>query len=452
MKATYLLVAFLALASFASAYDPSPLQDFCVALPDGIKDAVFVNGKFCKDPKVVVAEDFFKHVDPGNVVNKLGSKVTPVTVNELAGLNTLGISLARIDFGPKGLNPPHTHPRATEILIVIEGTLLVGFVTSNQNNTNRLFTKVLNKGDVFVFPIGLIHFQSNIGYGNAFAIAGLSSQNPGVITIANAVFGSTPPISPEILAKAFQVDNNTRCAVDEQFVPKVGMIFKRLEEAGKFYKYYSKLASFSTKIRNTTRDGDKIKNQLIVCSREGRWKSKISPTLKTNPSAGINCPARIYVHILKDVGLWTISKVVLNHSHPCCPDRAEMLKQHRELSMFVCRTIETNEEAKIRPSKTYQSFIAVAGSHWELSFIEKDVRNYITREVRNVSEQDDAKEFRKYLLRMKENNQNLFFELNLEGDHSIKHAFWADTRSRAACEYFGDVVSFNTTYNTNRNI
>ncbi|RYQ85200.1 hypothetical protein Ahy_B10g104700 [Arachis hypogaea] len=69
-----------------------------------------------------------------------------------------------------------------------------------------------------------------------------------------------------------------------------------------------------------------------------------------------------------------------------------MLKQHRELSMFVRRTIETNEEAKIRPSKTYQSFVATAGSHRKLSFIKKDVRNYITRKVRNVSEQDDAKE------------------------------------------------------------
>ncbi|MED6220972.1 hypothetical protein PIB30_049914 [Stylosanthes scabra] len=217
MKATYFVVAFLALASLASAFDPSPLQDFCVALNDGFKDGVFVNGKFCKDPKLVVAEDFFKHVDPGNVANKLGSKVTPVSVNELPGLNTLGISLARIDFGAKGLNPPHTHPRGTEILIVIEGTLLVGFVTSNQNNTNQLFTKVLNKGDVFVFPIGLIHFQFNIGYGNAVAIAGLSSQNPGVITIANAVFGSTPPISPEILAKAFQVDNNVINYLQKQF-------------------------------------------------------------------------------------------------------------------------------------------------------------------------------------------------------------------------------------------
>jgi len=178
---------------------------------------VFVNGKFCKDPKLANAEDFFlRGLGPGDTNNPLGSKVTPVTVNEILGLNTLGISLARIDFAPKGLNPPHTHPRGTEILVVLEGTLYVGFVASNQND-NRLFTKVLNKGDVFVFPFGLIHFQQNVGYGNAVAIAALSSQNPGVITIANAVFGSKPPISDEILAKAFQVDKNVIDYLQKQF-------------------------------------------------------------------------------------------------------------------------------------------------------------------------------------------------------------------------------------------
>ncbi|RYR68966.1 hypothetical protein Ahy_A03g015480 isoform B [Arachis hypogaea] len=95
-----------------------------------------------------------------------------------------------------------------------------------------------------------------------------------------------------------------------------------------------------------------------------------------------------------------------------------MLKQHRELSMFVRRTIENNEEAKIRPSKTYQSFVAIAGSHRKLNFIEKDIKNYITMEVRNVFEQEDAKEFGKQ-------------EAGLH-------------------EYFRDVVSFDTTYNTNR--
>ncbi|XP_057747233.1 protein FAR1-RELATED SEQUENCE 4-like [Arachis stenosperma] len=144
---------------------------------------------------------------------------------------------------------------------------------------------------------------------------------------------------------------------------------------------------------------------------------------------------------MKDVSLWIIPKVVLNHSHPRCPN---------QVSIFVHRTIEIHEEARIRPSKTYQSFVAAAGSHRELGFIEKDVRNYITREVRNISEEDDAKEFGKYLVRMKEKNQNFFFELNLKGDHCIKHAFWADARNRAAFDYFGDVVSFDTTYNTNR--
>ncbi|KAJ0079287.1 hypothetical protein Patl1_23047 [Pistacia atlantica] len=107
-------------------------------------------------------------------------------------------------YAPYGQNAPHTHPRATEILVVLEGTLLVGFVTSNPNNT--LISKFLNKGDVFVFPIGLIHFQFNVGKTNAVAMAGLSSQNPGVITIADAVFGSKPAINPDFLAKAFQLD------------------------------------------------------------------------------------------------------------------------------------------------------------------------------------------------------------------------------------------------------
>nr|XP_048324710.1 germin-like protein subfamily 1 member 16 [Ziziphus jujuba var. spinosa] len=209
----------LALAcSFAAASDPDPVQDFCVALND--TKTVFVNGKFCKDPKLADAGDFFfSGLDkPGNTSNPVGSKVTPVTVDQIPGLNTLGISLARIDFAPYGLNPAHTHPRATEILVVVEGTLEVGFVTSNQQDgSNKLFTKILNKGDVFVFPVGLIHFQFNRGHYNALAFAGLSSQNPGVITIANAVFGSDPHINPDVLTKAFQVDKNIIDYLQKQF-------------------------------------------------------------------------------------------------------------------------------------------------------------------------------------------------------------------------------------------
>ena len=176
-----------------------------------------MNGKFCKDSATVTANNFFfsgLNIFGNTATNKLGSSVNLVNVDKLPGLKTLGISLAHLDFVPYGLNPLHTHPRSTEILVIIEGTFLVGFVTSNPN---KLFTKFLNKGDVFVFPIGLIHFQFNIGQTNAIAFAGLSSQNPGLITIANAVFGSNPPITVDILAKAFQLDKNVVDYLQKQF-------------------------------------------------------------------------------------------------------------------------------------------------------------------------------------------------------------------------------------------
>ncbi|GJS40292.1 putative germin-like protein 2-1 [Tanacetum coccineum] len=204
MASRFLLVGLL-LATFtlvALASDPGPLQDFCVA-DNSSKDGESRRFSFQR-----VRQD-------GRYNNAVRSVVTAVNVNQLPGLNTFGISMVRIDYAPGGQNAPHTHPRATEILVVIEGSLLVGFVTSNTDN--KLFTQRLEKGDVFVFPEGLIHFQQNVGHGFAVAIAGLSSQNPGAITIANAVFGSDPDISDDILAKAFQVDKKVIDEIQSKF-------------------------------------------------------------------------------------------------------------------------------------------------------------------------------------------------------------------------------------------
>ncbi|KAF3450249.1 hypothetical protein FNV43_RR06329 [Rhamnella rubrinervis] len=174
--ASPVLIVFGLLAlsfSVALASDHSPLQDFCVS---DSKTEVLVNGVACKDPKLVQADDFF--FDglrvAGNTSNAVGSKVTPAAVLQIPGLNTLGISVARVDYAPWGINPPIIIP----------------------------------KGDAFVFPVGLVHYQRNLGSTNAIAFAALSSQNPGVATIANAVFGSTPDIASDVLVKAFQLDGN----------------------------------------------------------------------------------------------------------------------------------------------------------------------------------------------------------------------------------------------------
>ncbi|KAM6577221.1 hypothetical protein CsatB_029058 [Cannabis sativa] len=232
IKFPLITLAIFSLAiSLVSAYDPSPLQDFCVAinnLKDDSKDIiedkskgpfdVYTNGKFCKSPKLTNPNDFFSSGlnSPGDTNNPLGSSVTTLNVDNFGGLNTLGLSLVRIDYAPNGVNPPHSHPRASEILALTVGTLYVGFVSSAQDG-NRLYAKVLNAGDLFVFPIGLVHFEFNIGKTPVVAFTVLNSQNPGLATTANTVFGSNPPINPDILAKAFKLDKKIVENLQKQF-------------------------------------------------------------------------------------------------------------------------------------------------------------------------------------------------------------------------------------------
>lgn len=51
---------------------------------------------------------------------------------------------------------------------------------------------------------------------------------------------------------------------------------------------------------------------------------------------------------------------------------------------------------------------------------------------------------------MQYKNSGFFSLMDMDDDLRLKNVFWADARSRAAYQYFGDVVTFDTTYLTNR--
>jgi quercetin dioxygenase-like cupin family protein len=196
-----------AVAQRASAADEDPLQDFCVADNSG---AVTVNGRTCKAANTVTAQDFvstrLRQAAAAPAVHTTAgprAAVNLASVDTFPGLNTLGLSIARIDFPPNGgLNPPHVHPRATEVLFLVQGTLTVGFVSTN----NTLFQSTLHAGDLFVFPRGLPHFQINLDNKNsALAIGALNSQNAGTSQLALALFAANPPLPGIVLQNALGI-------------------------------------------------------------------------------------------------------------------------------------------------------------------------------------------------------------------------------------------------------
>nr|CAD1818489.1 unnamed protein product [Ananas comosus var. bracteatus] len=151
--------------------DPDPLQDFCVANLQATD--ITVDGFPCKPTSSVVSDDFFFSglSAPGNTNNMFGSNITQANVANFPGLNTLGLSMNRVDLVPGGVNPLHSHPRATELGFILQG-------------------------------------EFNVGTGNAMLITAFDSQLPGVVLAPFTLFGSTPAIPNDVLTKTFQVDQS----------------------------------------------------------------------------------------------------------------------------------------------------------------------------------------------------------------------------------------------------
>lgn len=187
------------------ASDPDPIFDFC--LPSGTPS--------CKNSSQANVEDFvFYGIKFPGKFNRSGFSSTPVNANVFPGLNTLGISMVRADFDVGGVNVPHFHPRATEVAVVLEGKIYSGFVDTN----SQIFAKVIEKGEVMVFPRGLVHFQMNVGETPATILGSFDSQNPGLMKIPAAVFGSG--IKEELLEKAFGLSPEELAKLKKRHAPR----------------------------------------------------------------------------------------------------------------------------------------------------------------------------------------------------------------------------------------
>ena len=56
----------------------------------------------------------------------------------------------------------------------------------------------------------------------------------------------------------------------------------------------------------------------------------------------------------------------------------------------------------------------------------------------------------RYFMRMRGDNADFFYAMDLNEKGRLRNVFWADARSRAACKEFGDVMTFYTTYLVNK--
>ncbi|XP_061339061.1 auxin-binding protein ABP19a-like [Gastrolobium bilobum] len=187
------LLAFLLPTSLNAS-----ILDFCVA---DLKGAENPSGYPCKSPASLTVDDFvFSNLIAGNTSNFFKGALTPAFVDEFPGVNGLGFSVARLDIEEGGVIPMHSHSGASELIIIEQGHVTAGFISSD----NSVFVKTLTKGDIMIFPQGLLHFQINAGRGRATAILTFSSPNPGSQILDLALFGNN--LDSALVAKTTFLD------------------------------------------------------------------------------------------------------------------------------------------------------------------------------------------------------------------------------------------------------
>ncbi|CAO2842008.1 unnamed protein product [Amaranthus hypochondriacus] len=206
MKFLLVILLFTLLVPFSIA--EFNVVDYCVS---NLKLSKTPAGYPCVNPDKLTSEDF---VFTGfrNSGNFTLFKFAGIVANDesFPALNGLGLAMGRLDLAVGGVVPIHTH-RVSEIITVIEGTIIAGFIGTD----NIAYYKILNKYDVMIFPHTLLHFQVNIGDCPALAFVSLNSANPGTQFVSSALGENDLPT--EIISKI--------TLLDEQQVRKLKLIF-----------------------------------------------------------------------------------------------------------------------------------------------------------------------------------------------------------------------------------
>lgn len=232
--------------------------------------------------------------------------------------------------------------------------------------------------------------------------------------------------------------------------PQVGMEFDTEDAAKMFYDSYARRVGFSTHVGQFSRskpDGP-IVTWEFACSREVFKRKNVE-----------SCNAMLRLE-KKDANGWVVTKFIEDHNHSMTtPGKVHYLRPRRHFAGATKNVADTLDSAS-------DIYVSIDGNHvsHEPSCGVKSVSPVeFPRQARNIGPVNyirpsswkrtlgrDAQNLLNYFKKMQAENPGFFYAIQLDDDNRMTNVFWADARSRAAYNYFGDAVIFDTIYRPNQ--
>ncbi|XP_058181190.1 protein FAR1-RELATED SEQUENCE 5-like [Rhododendron vialii] len=275
-----------------------------------------------------------------------------------------------------------------------------------------------------------------------------------ILSLDDISLVSPSPSSPSPSLPCVESGNSSQRLLTPQvkaeLIPKIGQQFDNLDKVFKFYNNYTKEAGFSLRIYSSKMNKNKeIIRKEYVCFKEGvRKNSKANKRRQGLTREG--CRAKLSV-MKNQLGEWFVVKqfVEVHNYELTTPKKVHLLKSHRRVSDAQKSLLQQLSATNVPPCQQMSFFEVQVGGLENVGFTRRDLHNY-ERDKKAFVGGHDANMLYEHFERKKEKNPDFTFTFERDDQDRMTHCFWADATSRKSYQYFGDVVVFDTTYNTNK--
>lgn len=224
--------------------------------------------------------------------------------------------------------------------------------------------------------------------------------------------------------------------------PRDDMEFESHEAAYSFYKEYARSMGFGTAKLSSRRSraSKEFIDAKFSCIRYGN-KQQSDDAINPRPSPKIGCKASMHVKRGKN-GKWFVYSFVKDHNHELLPEQAHFFRSHRDADPLKSDQLRKRKNLALvsKSCNAYQSFDS----------LENCLRNPHDKGRRLVLEAGDAQMLLEHLMQMQEENPKFFYAVDLNEEHRLRNIFWVNSKGVEDYTKFGDVVSIDTSYFTNK--
>ncbi|XP_074305705.1 protein FAR1-RELATED SEQUENCE 5-like [Silene latifolia] len=138
------------------------------------------------------------------------------------------------------------------------------------------------------------------------------------------------------------------------------------------------------------------------------------------------------------------------HNHRLCSLRNQQFqKKHRHLHLYHKKTIIDHSRVNQGPTRAFRNVKEYVDGYENVGAQLVDFKNF-GRDIKCFIGDRDAQLFVNYFENKRDTTEGFYFAYEVDSGKCLVHVFWCDAESRRNYALFGDYITYDPTYSTNK--